>query len=418
MPSKWSWQLLQLSRKLWVRTSLLTLLAFFIPGLGVLLSGMIPDSMGGAIGSDAVEKILTILATSMLTVTTFSLSIMVVAFNAASSGVSPRATRLLMDDSTTQNALATFIGSFLYSIVGIILLSADVYGESGRVVLFIMTIGMILLIVITILIWIEHLSGLGRIGETASRVEDAACKAVKRSEQHPWLDAIQLNSLNDIPADAKAVCTTEIGYIQHIDVNALDAWASEHNAKVYISSLPGAFVHKEQPLMWLSGGRAEPDKKLFSAFNLSEYRSFDQDPRFGVIVLAEIASKALSPGINDPGTAIEIIGRGIRVLSKWPPERCNRKVKYANVWAPKVALDDLFDDFFTSIVRDGAANIEVQIRLQKAFIALAGYGTEFKRCARKHAAAALARAELAMSYQPDVALLQQLNKQLEGMGSN
>lgn len=415
MLTKWGWQLLQLSRKLWVRTSLFTLLALFTPALGVLLSGLIPESLGGTIGSDAVEKILTILATSMLTVTTFSLSVMVAAFNAASTGVSPRATRLLMADSTTQNALATFIGSFLYSIVSIVLLSTDVYGESGRVVLFIMTIGVILLIVLTILIWIEHLSGLGQVGETAKRVENEAYRAVQRCQQHPWLDANHLNDVADIPTDAKAVCTQQIGYVQHIDIKALNDWAIEHNSRVYISSLPGTYIDKNRPLMWLSGGNAGPDKKLLDAFYLSDYRSFDQDPRFGVIVLAEIASKALSSGINDPGTAIEVIGRGIRVLSNWPPADCQSEAKFARVWAPEVKLDELFDDFFTPIARDGAANIEVQIRLQKAFLALAGYGVGFKRCARAHATAALARAELAISYQPDIDLLRQLHKQLTNL---
>lgn len=93
MLSKWAWQILQLSRKLWVRTSLITLLALLTPGLAVLLNNVIPQSLSGLIGSDSVEKILTILATSMLTVTTFSLSVMVAAFNAASTGVSPRAWR-------------------------------------------------------------------------------------------------------------------------------------------------------------------------------------------------------------------------------------------------------------------------------------------------------------------------------------
>lgn len=80
---------------------------------------------------------------------------------------------------------------------------------------------------------------------------------------------------------------------------------------------------------------------------------------------------------------------------------------------PGVQLDELFDDFFTPIARDGAANIEVQIRLQKAFLALADYGPEFKRSAAKHAAAALARAEQAISYQPDINMLKKLNKPLE-----
>jgi len=219
MFSNWGWQLLQLSRRLWVRTSLFTLLALITPILALLLKDLIPDTLGGLIGSDAVEKILTILATSMLTVTTFSLSVMVAAFNAASTGVSPRATRLLMADSTTQNALATFVGSFLYSIVSIVLLSADFYGESGRVVLYVITIGVILLIVVTILIWIEHLSSLGRVGETAGKVENEAYQAVKRSEHHPWLGANRLHSLEDIPSEASPVCSSKIGYIQHIDVN-------------------------------------------------------------------------------------------------------------------------------------------------------------------------------------------------------
>tara|TARA_R110002126_G_scaffold178030_5_gene326994 strand:- start:1657 stop:2901 length:1245 start_codon:yes stop_codon:yes gene_type:complete len=413
MLSKWGWQLLQLSRKLWVRTSLFTLLALLTPGLAVLLNDAIPQSFAGLIGSDAVEKILTILATSMLTVTTFSLSVMVAAFNAASTGVSPRATRLLRADSTTQNALATFIGSFLYSIVSIVLLSADMYGESGRVVLFIITIGVILLIVVTILIWIEHLSGLGRVGETADRVENEAFKAIKRCEQHPWLDANQLTDLTDIPADATPVCTRQIGYIQHIDVNALNNWATEHNAQIYISSLTGAFVHKDRPLMWLRGADVGPDKQLLDAVSISDYRNFDQDPRFGLLVLAEIASKALSPAVNDPGTAIEIIGRGLRVLSNWPPENCQTTVKYSRVWAPDVKLDELFNDFFTPIARDGAANIEIQVRLQKAFLALAGYGVAFKQCATAQAASALARAEQAINYQPDIMLLRRLNKKLD-----
>lgn len=413
MLSKWGWKLLQLSRKLWIRTSLFTVLALLTAGLAFLLDDFIPPSLAGAIGSESVEKILTIVATSMLTVTTFSLSIMVAAFNAASTGVSPRATRLLMDDTTTQNALATFIGSFLFSIVSIVMLSTDVYSDSGRVVLFIITIAIILLIVITILIWIQHLSSLGRVGETAKRVETQAFNAIKRCDQHPWLDANQLKMLDDIPVEARAICTGEIGYIEHIDVKALHEWATKHNARVYISSLPGAFIHKQRPLMWIAGAKVEESKALLDAVSISDYRSFDQDPRFGLMVLAEIASKALSPGINDAGTAIEVIGRGLRVISNWPPENTQTDVKYDKVWAPEVKLDELFDDFFTPIARDGAANIEINIRLQKAFLALADYGPDFKRCAREHSAAALARAELAITYTPDIALLKKLNKQFD-----
>jgi uncharacterized membrane protein len=46
-------------------------------------------------------------------------------------------------------------------------------------------------------------------------------------------------------------------------------------------------------------------------------RYFDEDPRFGLITLSEIASRALSPAVNDPGTAIQIISSYVRLFSLW-----------------------------------------------------------------------------------------------------
>jgi len=61
----------------------------------------------------------------------FSVSTMVAAYGAATSNVTPRATRLLMEDNTSQNVLGTFIGSFLFSLVGIIALGTGLYGAAG-----------------------------------------------------------------------------------------------------------------------------------------------------------------------------------------------------------------------------------------------------------------------------------------------
>ena len=66
-----------------------------------------------------------------------------------------------MEDTTTHNALATFIGSFLFSLVGLIALSTGVYGDQGRVLLFAVTIAVVILIVYTLLRWIDHPPGSG-----------------------------------------------------------------------------------------------------------------------------------------------------------------------------------------------------------------------------------------------------------------
>ena len=166
MISKWQWLLAQLTRTLWIRATLYVVLALAAALLAVLIERLLPGPLPVDIGADAVDRILDILASSMLAVTTFSLSVMVAAYSTATSNVTPRATRLLMQDTTTQNVLGTFIGAFLFSLVGLVALSTGAYGESGRVVLFAITLLVIALIVVTILRWIDHLSRFGRVGDT------------------------------------------------------------------------------------------------------------------------------------------------------------------------------------------------------------------------------------------------------------
>lgn len=413
MESKWGWQLLQVSRTLWLRTVAFAILALLSALVAVLVQDFIPEALSDIIGAGAAETILTILATSMLTVTTFSLSVMVAAYSASTTNVSPRATRLLMQDSTTQNALATFVGSFLFSIVSIILLNTEVYNQRGRVVLFLTTILVIVLIVVMMLIWINHLSGLGRVGETANKVEDEAYAALKRNNDAPWLQARPLSSLEAIPANAKPLLSACIGYLQHIDINALNKWGVVNNCQLYVSVRPGVFIEPSRPLLWLNPAPGGDSTALLDAFCIRDYRTFDQDPRFGLLVLAEIASKALSPAVNDPGTAIEIIGRGMRVLSNWQPTEAEQaQVNYPQVFVLPLPLYELFDDFYTPIARDGAAMLEVQIRLQKSLQALAGLHSAFRSHALRHSAAALARAEHAMAYSEDIKTLKALHQQL------
>jgi uncharacterized membrane protein len=413
MVSKWGWQLLQLSRKLWVRTVAFAVLALVSALIAVVLQDLIPQALADIIGAGAAEKILTILASSMLTVTTFSLSVMIAAFSASTNSVSPRATRLLMEDTTTHNALATFVGSFLFSIVSIILLNTQLYDKRGEVVLFLTTILVIVLIVVTILVWINHLSGLGRVGETANRVEDRAFAALKGFIERPWLNANPLLALADIPASAKPLLTPTIGYIQHVDMKAINQWAQANECQVYVVVRAGVFVDPRRPLLWVHGDANDKIDTLLRSFSIKDFRTFDQDPRFGLLVLAEIASKALSPAVNDPGTAIEIIGRGMRVLSNWrlPPTE-EVTIDYSHVWQLSLDSADLFDDFFMPIARDGAALLEIQIRLQKSFIALAQLNGDFHSHAMRHSEAALARARHAMVYDKDIARIEQLHQQL------
>ena len=404
MSSRWRWLFGLMTRRLWFRAKHISVLAVAAALLSLLISPNLPEGMSTKIGADSVDRILNIIASSMLAVTTFSLSTMVAAYSAATSNVTPRATKLLIEDSTTQNTLATFVGSFLFSLVAIISLSMGAYGERGRVVLFAVTVLVVILIVVTLLRWIDYLLRLGRVGETTEVVEDAAMEAMKTRRDMPNLGGVPMAPDDPVSSGGVAVFPDRIGYVQHIDIGAINDFAETRHISVVVAALPGTFVHSGRPVAIVTGDLDDDTEyRVRNAFSVGDERSFDQDPRFGLCVMAEIASRALSPAINDHGTAIDVLGRAVRILSVWAKSE-PEEVQYPHVHVPGLRLADLFDDLFLPIARDGAANAEVQVRLQKALAALAAFeGQErYRENALRHSKIALARAETTMIFKEDI----------------
>lgn len=371
---QWIWE--QLTGKLWLRASLFCVAGVIAAILGYLLKPYIPSDISYQIGADAVDDILNIIASSMLAVTTFSLSIMVAAYTAASNNTTPRATKLLLSDKHSQNALSTFIGSFLFSIVGIVALKIEVYDVSGRLVLFIVTIGVLLFIVLTLLQWIEHLSRLGRVGHTIEMVESTTKKALETYLKDPCLGGLPLASNWDATSAYTPVYLPKIGYIQHIDMEALSHIAKDLNTEIILHDRPGKMNSGTSPIVYIKGKIEENDiKKVRQAFSISQDRSFAQDPRFGLIVLSEIASRALSPAVNDPGTAIGVIGAQMRLLAPMLRDEVEEKQpSYDHIYVPVLECKDMLEDAFMPIARDGGSLREVAIRLQKALGSLAKMG--------------------------------------------
>jgi uncharacterized membrane protein len=398
MMSRWRWLLTQFSRKLWLRVSVMALIGVATAAAGIVLAPYVPDAWTITIGAKAIDGILNVLASSMLAVTVFSVSTMVAAYGAATNNVTPRATKLLMEDNTSQNVLGTFIGSFLFSLVGIIALSTGLYGSQGRAILLIVTIGLIALIAVTILRWIDYLARFGRLSETIQRVEETTWKAMKTRLEHPHLGAHPAAGEDRVPEDAQPVFAEAIGYVQHIDIAALEECASKADRSVFLTALPGVFADPARPVAMVSGAHdVEIGKAIAAAFTIGAERTFDQDPRFGLCVLAEIASRALSPAVNDPGTAIDVIGRAVRLLAQWgsfDASETEREIDFPHVRVPAIEAGDMFDDVFAPIARDGAGMVEIQLRLQKAFLALLDTDqAAFSAAVVRHSATALVRAD-------------------------
>ncbi|WP_198367068.1 DUF2254 domain-containing protein [Roseomonas sp. KE0001] len=393
--SRWRWMLRRLTRRLWFRAALFSVLAVATALVSAVAAPFIPYEFTAQIGASAVDNILSILASSMLAVTTFSLTTMVSAFSAASNAATPRASLLLIEDQQAQNAISTFLGCFLFSIVGIIALSTGFYGESGRVVLFIVTIGVILWIVVTLLRWIDHLSRFGRLGETVSRVEATAAASLGDWAKRPRLGGARSLPL---PAGAVPVMAVDFGYLQHIDVQALSRLAEEMEQDIHLAVLPGVALDPYRPLLHLPRAASpELEERLRQAFTLGDQRGFEQDPRYGMIVLTEIACRALSAATNDTGTAIGVLAALGRLLGRWAETKAeDEEAAFPRLRVPDIAPDVFFNDVFRPIARDGAGEVEVGIRLQKTLAMLARCGQgRLAAPARRLSAEALERAEAA-----------------------
>lgn len=412
MISKWRWLVGQITQLLWLRAGLFALIGVVTALAGVAAESYLPLDTPEVVGADAVGTVLNVLASSMLAVTTFSLGVMVSAYGNASSNVTPRATKLLMQDTTSQNVLSTFIGSFLFGLVGIVTLTIEGYGSRGRLVLFLVTIGVIVVVVMALLRWIDYLSRLGSVGETTKRIEAVARDAIGRRIEQPCLGGRRLDDTVRVPDNALSVPPDKTGYVQHIDTAALESWAEEHSAEIFLGVVPGSFVVAGGALARVRITANDPEEvadAVRRSFTVGEERTFEQDPRFGVVVLAEVASRALSPGVNDSGTAIDVIGRMVRVLSDWAREDKpdEEDIKCPHVFVPPIDDRDLFEDAFMMIGRDGAHLIEVQLRLQKALAHLSERGdSAFREAALRESARALATARREVYADEDMARIE------------
>ena len=368
--------LLRYSRRLWVRVSLISLLSVIAAVLAPTLAPYLPDKAVEWFSRDAVMPVLTILASGMLAVTTFSLNVMVSAYRNAAGQATPRAYRYLLQDTTTQTVLATFVGAFIYSLVAIILFRAQIYDEASSVIVFATTVLVVVLIIFAILRWIDHLSNLGSMDHTLYLVEKRAGVVLRARQRAPAFGARVLTDSAPDMAGAHALKSPATGYVQYIDIPGLQSKLNEHDAQLCLRTQPGKFVQAGQPLADVAGVSSDMAQALHSFFTVAPERSFEQDSTFAVTVLSEIGSRALSPGVNDPGTAIDVIRRLQRLLWDFGGlEDEEKRIKANNacdrVHARPVAARDLVIDAFAPLARDGAGMIEVTLQLAAALAELA-----------------------------------------------
>lgn len=410
-------RILRLRQRLWAKPLIycvFAILAAFTARLADFTSfgGYVPE-----ITTDTIETLLTIISSTMLAVATFAVGSMLSAYHSAGSSATPRAFSLVISDDVSQTALSSFIGAFIFSTVSLIALKSGYYGPVGHFALLIITLAIFAWVILTFVRWVDSIARLGRLGSTIDKAEAAARDALERRRRLPFLGGV----VRLRPAEAETpVHADQVGYIQHVDMAELQRIAERLDIRIAIDAVPGTFLAPGRPVVRVEGGAAPLDDAdrtaIIDAFLVGADRTFEEDPRFGLIVLSEIAARALSPAVNDPGTAIVIIGRFLRLFTLWTEPVAGENVSeisYDRVAVPPLALAEMFDDAFTSIARDGAGSVEVGIRLQKAFLSLASIDKgEIRDQARRHSGMALDRAARALTLPEDLARVRRYARML------
>ena len=404
-----NWFLLRrVTRALWFLPALFSVFAILVVAIAYFSpyffpNGLNADQLPVTVSTQAVRNVMAIVASSMLAVAVFSLSTLVNLLSSASNLTSPRAVSLIVEDRTAQTSISVFIGAFLFSIVGIIGLSGEIYSTSGRLILFAATVIVALAVVWALIRWIGHISVVGRVGETIARVEHATGKALAR--------VAPTTEINRPVAPPSAVCihAGAVGFVQHFDREALQKLAEGADLTIHVLARPGTYVDYGACLAIMSGPADERCRKeIRGAFHVGHERTFEYDPGFGLTVLAEIGQRALSPALNDPGTAIQIVTAQTRLLGNWArrPQDGKNGSEHDRVFVASIFPAELLAQSLQPVARDAAGSVDVTMAVLRGLRTLveaapADFGPPALLLAQEIAE----RAALAMNYPGDIKLV-------------
>ena len=297
-----------------------------------------------------------------------------------------------MENRGNQLSLATFIGTFAFSITVLRVVRApdeasfleDANALPGFVPQLSLLVAYILAAVsVAVLVYfLNHIPASIRINTVLHGIGDRLLKDIRND----FPSANEGNASPNNP-DGTPIHAHETGYVQLITFRDLEKIAAKENGMLKLAVRTGDFVHPDVPIAyWAEMDAVEdtPDDAVRACFTLGSMRTPNQDMEFLIDELVEIALRALSPGINDPFTAIT----AIHWLGAATAELGRRKLvrSYARKnEAPRVQLlDNDFEHYVNrgfGAVRGGVATN--RIAAQVSFDALLDAATTLNDASRR-----------------------------------
>jgi uncharacterized membrane protein len=363
---------------------------------------------------EGARALLSAVIGAMITAVSVTFSVTIVALTVAAQHFGPRVLNNFVRQTSAQLVLGTFMATFAYSVltlgaIGGTEADADVpeVAVSGAVLLVVLSIG-------ALIYYVHHVSTTLQIGELAAAIAEDLRYAVERQDaQHRRAEEPDAEPAPEAPEDAAEITALESGYVQRIDYDPIVELASARDAVVWIRREPGAFLVAGTPLALVHPAHARNDALIAAvrrACIVGRDRTLWHDTEFAVKQLVEIALRALSPGVNEPFTAMTCIDRlteGLACVAtaRPAPQRYTDAAGRARVWVQSQPFSLLLRAAFDPIRIFAGSNPAIYARLldSLAELGLVVSGDGDRQLLREQADIARRTAERALSDADDLA---------------
>ncbi len=349
-------------------------------GLMELDSRLVADGrpIGFTGGPESARALLSSIASSMLTLTALVFSVTIVVLQLASGQFSPRVLRTFLRDPRSQTTLGVFLATFLYALIVL----RGVRGDGGTVDRFVpgISVGVsFALVVISVAFFVQYIHNITtsiRVIEIIDRISKETAAAIERV--HPADRQSADAGPPSLAAPSATVCAATRGVVTSVNVERLCRIAKRADVCLVVVPRVGDFVAAGMPLVEVHGdGDGVDDDRVRRAISLAKERQLDEDPAFGFRQLVDIAERTLSPGVNDPTTAVQCLDHLhdlLRRLAHRPlPSRVTRT---AQGGAGVVVSGPTWDDYVALAVDEirhwGAGSLQIHRRIGALLDDLAG----------------------------------------------
>lgn len=318
--------------------------------------------------ASAARSILQTIAGSLVTVAGLAFSLTVVVLVLVSGQFTPRSVPAFLADRVNQVTAGSFIGIFAYCLVVLRTVRDEGAGQDGFVPELAITtaVAMAILAVGLLLVFIHHL---GVSIQASSIVERIGTRTLTR------IDALPDEPVGADPDPSTSpglVTAAGPGYVRHVALDELADSVGETCDRVRLHVIPGDFVTEHDVLaeVWPGDAVTDAEAHVRRSISIGVERELHQDVLYGVRQLAEIAMKGLSPGVNDPTTAVSAVGYVRAALERLATHPLPALVQRGRVVAPLRRFDDYVEGAFDQVGRYASKDASVVIVLLDALAAI------------------------------------------------